>query len=107
MQCAAPDHWLRMHTSDDTIPLQLHPNVPTSEMQTADSGVTVTSLALQGIYTRHPTLSLMYLGACWVVSRSVWLCELSTTTAITSAKKSQRNPASNHALSQGTSLTSP
>ena len=44
MQCAAPDHWLRMHTSDDTIPLQLHPNVPTAEMQTADSGVTVTSL---------------------------------------------------------------
>ena len=50
MQCAAPDHWLHMHTSDDTILLQLQPNVPTSEMQTADSGVTVTSLALQGIY---------------------------------------------------------
>ena len=107
MQCAAPDHWLRMHTSNDTILLQLHSNVPKSEMQTADFGVTVTSLALQGIYVQHPTLSLMYLGACWVVSRSVWLCELSTTTAITPAKKSERNPASNHALSQGTSLTSP
>ena len=50
MQCASPDHWLRIHTNDDTILLQLHSNVPKSEMQTADFGVTVTSLALQGIY---------------------------------------------------------
>ena len=40
----------------------LHPNVPTSEMQTADSGVTVTSLALQGIYTPHCHLCISALA---------------------------------------------
>ena len=53
MQCASLDHWLRMHTSDDTILLQLHSNVPKSEMQTADFGVTVTNLALQRIYSLY------------------------------------------------------
>ena len=49
------DHWLRMHTSNARILLQLHStsNAPKAYMQTADSGVTVTSLALQGIYVPH------------------------------------------------------
>ena len=42
----------------------------------------------------HPTLSLLYLGAYWVVSRWFWLCELSMTTAITPAQNPERHPAS-------------
>ena len=59
-------------------------------------------LRLQSIYE---LLSLLYLSACWVVSRSVWLCELSMTTSITPAKKPERHAAKNHAVSQSTKET--
>ena len=77
----------------DTMLLQSHLHVVqccrnAGSKSSADSGVT--RLALRCHAWGTCTLSLLYLGAYCLVSRSVWLCELSMTTAARTIKKPRR-----------------
>ncbi|CAA9384775.1 hypothetical protein AVDCRST_MAG94-5078 [uncultured Leptolyngbya sp.] len=41
---------------------------------------------------------MLYLGAYWADSGSVWLCELSMTTATSTAKHQQQQPGQNFTM---------
>ena len=81
-----------VQASDGRILLQSH-CVTGNVAETQIQPVTVTSLALQGTYTC--TLAVLYLGAYWADSRSVWLCGLSMITATSTAKRHSQQPGQN------------